>query len=133
VRAGTLKTWLIWLVIVHLGVAILHGTAHNGAGVGLTPAANTFVLIVIVIGPVVGLGLTFLGPRLGAGVIAATMAGSLLFGIINHFVLDSADHVMRVHPDWRTLFGATAALLAVLEGSGTIVGALAAFRAKGSR
>jgi hypothetical protein len=61
------------------------------------------------------------------------MAGALVFGVVNHFVLESADHVMQVNPDWRLLFGSTAALLALLEGGGTIVGALGAFGRNASR
>ena len=132
-RLDALKTWLLWLVIVHLAVALLHGFAHSSARVDLTPAANAFVIIVILIGPIAGLGLTFLRPRLGAGVVGASMAGALVFGVIKHFVLESADHVMQVDPDWRLLFGSTAAVLSLLEGGATIVGALAAFRGKGSR
>jgi len=48
------------------------------------------------------------------------MAGSLVFGLVNHFVLSSPDHVAHVDPQWRVLFATTAVLLAATElvGSG---------------
>jgi hypothetical protein len=46
------------------------------------------------------------------------MAGSLVFGVVNHFVLVSADHVGHVDPHVRTLFTTTAVLLAVTEALG---------------
>jgi hypothetical protein len=37
------------------------------------------------------------------------------FGVINHFVLSSPDHVAHVDPQFRSLFTTTAVLLAVTE------------------
>ena len=110
--------WLAAAVLAHLVVSVVHGTAHDGAHVPLTPAANLFVFIVILAGPLVGLGLTWPAQRIGAWVIAATLAASLVFGLVNHFVLDSPDHVAHVAPDWRSLFTTTAILLIVTEGLG---------------
>ena len=47
------------------------------------------------------------------------MAGSLVFGLVNHFVLASPDHVAHVAPEWRPLFTATAVLLALTEALGS--------------
>jgi hypothetical protein len=47
------------------------------------------------------------------------MAGSHVFGLVNHFVLGSPDHVAHVAPQWRPLFATTAALLAVTEALGS--------------
>jgi hypothetical protein len=110
--------WVAAAVLAHLAVSIVHGTAHDGAHVPLTPAANLFVFIVILAGPLVGLGLTWPAQRIGAWVIAATLAASLVFGLVNQFVLDSPDHVAHVAPDWRSLFTTTAILLVVTEGLG---------------
>ena len=54
--------------------------------------------------------------------VAATMAGSLVFGIVNHFVIVSPDHVSHVAAEWRTLFGTTAALLVATELAGVVAG-----------
>jgi hypothetical protein len=111
--------WLAAAVLTHLVVAFVHGTAHAQAHVPLSPAANLFVLIVILAGPLVGLVLTWPAERLGSWVIAMTLAGSFVFGLVNHFVFASPDHVAHVAPEWRTLFTATAILLAVTEGLGS--------------
>ena len=50
--------------------------------------------------------------------IAATMAGALVFGLVNHFLIASPDHVSQVSDPWRTWFGATAVLLLISEGVG---------------
>jgi hypothetical protein len=84
----------------------------------LSLAANLFVYIVILAGPLIGLALTWPAERIGGWVIAVTMAGALVFGIVNHFMLSSPDHVAHVDPQWRPLFTATAVLLAVTEALG---------------
>jgi hypothetical protein len=103
------------LVLVHFAITIVHGTAHARANVPLSPAANAFVFAVILAGPLIGLGLTWPAQRIGACLIALTMAGALIFGFINHFVLDSPDHVAHVDPQWRALFTMTAVLLVLTE------------------
>jgi hypothetical protein len=110
--------WLGLIVLAHLVVSLVHGAAHAGADVPLSRAANLFVYIVILAGPLIGFALTWRSERLGSWLIAATMAGSLVFGLVNHFVLDSPDRVNHVDLQWRTLFAATAALLIVTEGLG---------------
>ena len=104
-------------VAAHLVVSILHGAAHAGARVPLSPAANLFVFGVTFAGPLAGLALMWPAQRIGSWLIGATMAASLMFGLVNHFVLSSPDHVGHVDPEWRLLFAASAALLAVIEGA----------------
>ena len=50
------------------------------------------------------------------------MAGALVFGLGNHFIIAGEDHVAHVAAEWRTLFGVTAVLLVITEAAGTIVG-----------
>jgi len=109
------RLWLTAAVLSHLGVSIAHGAAHTGARVPLSDAANLFVYIVILVGPLAGLALTWPSQRIGSWLIAITMAGSLVFGIVNHFVVASPDHVDHIAPQWRPLFATTAALLALTE------------------
>jgi hypothetical protein len=47
------------------------------------------------------------------------MAASLVFGVVNHFVLAGSDNVANVDATWRPLFAATAALLAMTEAFGS--------------
>lgn len=109
------KLWLTVLVAAHLIISIVHGTAHAGANVPLSLAANLFVFIVIVAGPVAGLAWMWRAEKPGAWLIAIAMAGSLVFGFLNHFVFASPDHVAHVAGQWRTLFATTAVLLALTE------------------
>ena len=111
--------WLTGLILAHLVISFVHGAAHAQAHVPLSRAANLFVYIVILAGPLVGLALTWPAGRIGSWLIAVTMAGSLVFGLVNHFVLSSPDHVAHVDPQWRVLFATTAVLLAVTELAGS--------------
>ena len=111
--------WLIAAVLVHLLISAVHGLAHGRAQVPLSLAANLFVFIVILAGPLIGVALAWPAERLGAWVIAITLAGSLVFGLVNHFGLPGPDHVAHVDPQWRLLFGITAALLAITETLGS--------------
>lgn len=111
--------WLAAMVALHLIVSIAHGTAHSRAHVLLSPTAMLFVFVVIIAGPLVGLAVLMRAERFGGWIIGVTMAGSLLFGLVNHFVLSSPDHVAQVTAAWRPLFAATAVLLVFTEALGT--------------
>jgi hypothetical protein len=76
------------------------------------------VFVVIIAGPWVGLVLMRLARRSGAWMIAATMAGSLVFGLMYHFIVPNPDHVAYVDPQWRSLFATTAVLVALTEALG---------------
>jgi hypothetical protein len=121
------------LVWVHLAVAIAHGLAHRGAEVSLAPAAMAFVVAVILVGPVAGLLVMRRRPAAGASIVAATMAGALVFGVVNHFAVPGPDHVAHVAPSWRLLFATTAALLAATEAAGAALGAVTARRLASAR
>ena len=115
------------MVLLHLVVSIVHGDAHSKAHVALSSAGTVFVVVVIIAGPLIGLGLAWPAPRAGASVIALTMAGSLIFGLVNHFVLASPDHISQVDPQWRPLFTTTAIMLAVTEALGAGLAAFIVF------
>ena len=106
------------LVGAHLIIAIVHGLAHDYAHVTLSAGAMLFVFVVILAGPVAGVALAWRSERAGLWLVAISMAGSFAFGLVNHFVLSSADHVAHVDPAWRPLFATTAALLALTEAAG---------------
>jgi hypothetical protein len=110
--------WLSAVVFAHLLASFVHGGAHAAAHVDLSRAASLFVYIVILGGPIAGLALMWPAERLGSWLVAASMAASLVFGVVNHFILSSPDHVAHVAAESRTLFASTAALLAVLEAAG---------------
>jgi hypothetical protein len=102
-------------VLAHLAISIVHGSAHSGAHIPMSLVANLFVFLVIVAGPIAGLALSWRVERTGSLIVALTMAGSLVFGFVNHFLLNSPDRVTQVEAQWRTIFGTTAVLLTITE------------------
>ena len=122
---------LTTIVFVHLGVTLAHGVAHLGAAVSLAPAALAFVVLVIEIGPIAGLAYSRVRPAAGAIVVAATMAAALVFGLVNHFLVQGIDHVSHVATPWRPLFGSTAVLLLVTEAAGVAAGIWCSARTHG--
>lgn len=126
-NGASLSLLLVASVVVHAAVGAWHGAAHTLVPVPLTTMQQGFVALVIMLLPLVGAALLWTRWRVAAAaLITVTMLASLLFGIINHFVLDSPDHVLSV-PDhaWQRGFVLSAALVAVSEAVGTVVGAMA--------
>lgn len=110
------------IVVLHLIVALVHGVAHSNASVPLSVSSLIFVIAVIQIAPLIGLAWMWRSQVIGARVIGMAMAASLLFGVVNHFIVVSPDHVDHVAAQWRPLFETTAFLLALTEAAGSIVG-----------
>lgn len=110
------------VVLTHLAISLVHGRAHTGAQVSLPPAGAIFVYIVILAGPLIGLGVSRRRPQAGAWIVAASLGGALVFGLINHFIIAGPDRVDHVAAEWRTLFGVTAALLVASEAIGAATG-----------
>jgi hypothetical protein len=116
------------VVFLHLAISIVHGQAHAGAAIPLPLAATLFVYIVILAGPLAGLALTRWRPVAGAWVVAATLGGALVFGLINHFIIAGPDHVDHVAQAWRLQFRITALLLVASEAAGVVIGVRSALR-----
>jgi ACR3 family arsenite efflux pump ArsB len=111
-------------VLAHLVVSIIHGRAHEGLAVGLSSWQNMYVLIVIVIAPLIAMLLIWTRlARAGLVLLVISMAGSLIFGVIYHYVVISPDHVSHLPPgDAQGLFRTTALLLVLTELFGVVVG-----------
>jgi predicted outer membrane lipoprotein len=108
------------LVLVHLAVTLIHAWAHSGANVTMSPIATVFIVGVILVAPLVGLGvLWFRSIGAGAWLLGVSLAGAFAFGVVNHFIVESADHVSHIAGQWRVVFGVTAALLALTEAAGS--------------
>lgn len=132
-RISRREAILATAVLVHLGVTLVHGFAHTRANVLLSANSMLFVFGVIIVGPILGLIVQrVLFPRAGAWVIAATLGGALAFGLVNHFLIPGADHVMHVAEPWRRLFGVTAALLVATEAFGSAFAVWCAVGAHGN-
>ena len=111
---------LILVVLAHLAVTVLHGRAHAGAAVPMSTAANLFIIAVIVIAPLAGaVVLWFFSPQAGAWLLALSLGAAFMFGVVNHFILESPDHVARIASDWKGLFTVTAVLVALTEALGS--------------
>lgn len=114
-------------IIAHAAVALLHGAAHKIVNVKLSPLQTAYVAIVIVIAPLVaGLLLWKRAKTAGAILLAGSMAGALVFGVYNHFVAWSPDHVSHVASatpgKWAVVFQLTSILLAIVEAFGVWAG-----------
>jgi hypothetical protein len=119
-RNRRLDGLLILIVLTHLGVTVLHGRAHAGAAVPMSTAANLFIITVIVVAPLLGaVVLWFFSTQAGAWLLALSLGASFMFGVVNHFILESPDHVARIASDWKGLFTATAVLVALTEALGS--------------
>jgi ACR3 family arsenite efflux pump ArsB len=61
--------------------------------------------------------------RAGLVLLVISMAGSLIFGVIYHYVVISPDHISHLPPgDAQGLFRTTALLLVLTELFGVVVG-----------
>jgi hypothetical protein len=112
------------VVYSHAAIVAAHGVAHARLHVELSSGAQAFVLIVIVLGPLAALAVWKSGrPAIGGVMLAAVMAGSLVFGVWNHFVVGGGDHVAHLLEGvWRPVFQLSAGLLALAETIGCGVG-----------
>lgn len=111
-------------VLAHLAVMMMHGQAHAKLSVGLNAWQNSFVLVVIAIAPLVAMLLLWTRfARLGLLVLTVSMAGSLIFGVVYHYVVISPDHVSHLPAgDAQGLFRLTALLLILTELFGVVAG-----------
>ena len=128
-RSDSSTLVLAGIVFAHLAVTIAHGVAHVGASVLLGPAALAFVVVIIQAGPLAGLAYGRVHPVAGALIVASTMMAALMFGVINHYLVEGADHVSQVAGGWQSLFASTAALLFVTEAAGAAAGLWCSSRA----
>jgi hypothetical protein len=124
-----LRGSLVAIIVIHFLVVIWHGASHINVPVPLSAAQTAFVTIVIVVLPLIGAALLWTsGKTLAAWLITLSMLASLLFGFVNHFVLDSPDYVLELPANaWRYSFVFSAALLVVTETIGTVLGVVAIY------
>ena len=109
------------LVAVHVCASSLHGWSHLHAGVPTTLVQNVFISVVIVAIPPFAAALIALRRwHLGYALLFSSMAGSLIFGIVFHFVVDTPDSVVNVCGAGARMFLASAVLLALVELVGTV-------------
>jgi hypothetical protein len=124
-----LRGWLVTAVLLHTIVTLWHGGTHVRIPVPLSELQEIFVLVIVILLPLIGLGMLWSRwAHAGVIIIALSMIGSLVFGFINHFVLISSDYVgaTSLHSE-RHIFVLTAGLLLVTDTLGMVIG-IAAWR-----
>jgi hypothetical protein len=115
------STIVYLLVAVHVVASGVHGWSHLHAGVPTTFVQNVFISTVIVAIPLLAAALIASRRlRLGYALLLSSMAGSLVFGIVFHFVVDTPDSVANVCGAGARMFLVSAVLLALVELTGTV-------------
>jgi hypothetical protein len=112
------------IVVLHAIANGLHGLAHVEIPVALSLHQTLFVGIVIFMIPIIASVLLWTQfYRIGSWLLLGSMAGSLFFGLYNHFIVMSPDHVSQVSfAGWGLLFQVTAFLILIVDGLGCGVG-----------
>jgi amino acid permease len=126
------------IILTHLALSIAHGVAHSHLAIALTIAQTIFVGVVIVLAPLVAAYfIRKRNLRLGGALLAISMAAALAFGIYYHFLAPGPDNVSQADStkpaNWRNLFEDTAMDLALIEGLGTVAGAVLFVRSSPSK
>lgn len=112
------------VVLGHFAIALYHGVAHVMTSVALLPWQTAYVGAVVLVLPLAGLIAALCGHLKSGGlVIGLSMLGSLVFGVVFHFILDNPDNVCRQTANfWGINFIVTAGLVALSEAAGTVYG-----------
>jgi hypothetical protein len=113
------------VVIVSAAVNFAHTASHAGQHVVALPAWQlAYIAIVIYAAPVVAAVLLWARRRLaGAWLLVASMAGSLVFGLLYHFLAPGPDNIFTQRSGtWQETFQVTAVLLSLLQVIGASLG-----------
>jgi hypothetical protein len=112
------------VILAHLGIAVLHGGAHKRLLIGLSANQQFFVWAVIIAAPLLAALLLLVNFRRAGGLfLFSSMAGSLVFGAWNHFLVRSADNIASIPPTgWGMAFRVTAIFLFFIEVIGCAMG-----------
>lgn len=89
-----LVTYAAIIVWLHLLIVIAHGLSHIVNHVNQSIFSYAFVIVVILAAPLLALPLLS-NRRLWSGTLLLTlsMLGSLLFGLVNHFMVPGTDDI----------------------------------------
>jgi hypothetical protein len=108
------------IAVIHAIANGLHGLAHVEIPVALSLLQGLFIGLVIFLIPIIAVVLLWTQfYRIGSWLLIGSLAGSLLFGIYNHFLVITPDHVSQVSfADWGLLFQVTAVAIIIVDGLG---------------
>ncbi|NIA52722.1 hypothetical protein HAV22_03510 [Massilia sp. TW-1] len=115
-------SWTAYLsVAVHVCASSLHGWSHLHAEVPTTFVQNVFISVVVIAIPPLAAALIALRRwHLGYALLFSSMAGSFLFEIAFHFVVDTPDSVVNVCGTGVRMFLVSAVVLALVELVGSL-------------
>ena len=114
------------VVVVATLAQMAHGATHDGARVPLAAWQCAYVIAVVFVAPIAAAVLLWGRFRaVGAWLLLASMGGSLLFGLVYHFVVTGPDNV------FTNGAGAPFAATAVLVALSAALGLTVAIRALG--
>lgn len=119
------------IIVLATAVNLLHGISHVGQEVLLLHAWQwAYVISVIFLAPIVAAVLLWSPYRLaGAWLLFCSMAGSLIFDLAYHFLIEGPDNVFTLEPgSWLVPFRLSAVLLIAMSGLGVLVGGWAVVR-----
>lgn len=113
------------IVLVHAIVSGYHGWSHVVAMVPVNAAQNLFIVTVVFASPLLAVALLVRGRvQSGRVIFTLSMLGSLIFGIVFHFILDTADLCTNVRGISSQMFLVSAGLLSAVEFVGFISGSI---------
>jgi hypothetical protein len=113
------------MVALATAVNLLHGVSHVGQeALSLQAWQWAYVTCVIFLAPVVAAVLLWSPYRLaGAWLLFGSMAGSFVFDLAYHFLIEGPDNVFTLEPGaWLMPFRLSAVLLVAMSGLGALVG-----------
>lgn len=108
------------IVVIHAIAHGMHGLAHEKIPVSLSVLQSLFVGAVVVLVPIISAFLLWTKfYRIGSWLLLSSMAGVLLFGIYDHFIVIEPEHVSQnSFKGWVLLFQVTALLMLIADGFG---------------
>lgn len=111
------------IVIIHAIAHALHGLAHAEIPIPLSLSQDVFIGIVIMLMPIISAVLLWTRfSRIGFWLLLSSLFGAILFGLYNHYIVISSDHVSQVSfTRWGLLFQLTAVLPLIIDGLGSWV------------
>lgn len=124
------------MVVLATAVNLLHGVSHVGQEVlSLQAWQWAYVTCVIFLAPVVAAVLLWSRFRLaGAWLLLGSMAGSLVFDLAYHFLIEGPDNIFTLKPGaWLAPFQVSSVLVVGTSGLGVVVGGWAVLRLSRSR
>ncbi|MGL4881755.1 MAG: hypothetical protein ACRC8K_11895 [Waterburya sp.] len=114
----------VLLVVFHFIVTGVHGIAHQIIPVPISALQYLFIVPIITLAPVVAVVMLQNNfSKTGAVLLLCSMLGALIFGIYNHFIVISPDHISQIPAtSWGQIFKITTVLLAISETLGVVIG-----------